>query len=232
MRSAYLEDGWRLVDDVMPKLPSAQLTLGQAYIQQVTRITALSNEADVEFKNSSDAKYCIDYSGRRWVRKFLTCNCLLAEALSYLLAKRLRVPVPDGAVNYSKDIGPSWLSDCITRVVHWSQESYFFIKNIADIGRMLALDVIVLNEDRHSANILLQATHDETQFIAWSIDMANAIIGEPRDYAERVDQLPSLVNLAPGLPIDLLQEEALRMATDAMSISQRELSAFVMEASL
>jgi hypothetical protein len=59
--------------------------------------------------------------------------------------------------------------------------------------------------------------------------MANALIGEPKDFVTRKTSLPSLTNLAPGLPVELLRDSAMAMARDAESISEMELSGFILE---
>ncbi len=84
-------------------------------------------------------------------------NGLLAEAVGWLLSRQLSIPTPDAAVGYPDDDNERcWLSQRLLHVTHWSPDIIPHLYNLEVLGRMVALDVLVLNEDRHIGNLLIQ----------------------------------------------------------------------------
>jgi hypothetical protein len=133
--------------------------------EQIERIQSVEDGPKVLVANTSEARYTMSSDGRRWIRKRQVDTCfepLLSEALSWLLARELKVPVPAGAVTGEGD-DLSWLSEYIPSVVHWHPDLVHYIVNLDDLGRMLALDAIIHNSDRHGGNILLQPAPTELE---------------------------------------------------------------------
>lgn len=156
---------------------------------------------------------------------------ILAEAIGWLLGGRIGVPIPDAAV-YSKSMERSWLSRAVESPAptHFNPGFALRISNLGDLGAMMALDVLILDEDRHRQNILLQPEPDELHLKVWAIDSGNAKIGWIDDFVERRRDLPSPHNLARGLPLDLLTDGAITAAEAAAGIESAELRSFVQEA--
>jgi hypothetical protein len=177
-------------------------------------------------------RWAIDDQGRRWVRKHVEqCGfeAVLAEAVGWLIARAIGVPVPDAAVSGAED-DLSWLSSWVSDATHWDPARAHLIGNVDEFGRMLALDAILFNEDRHARNMLLQAV-DGTHVKLWAIDCDAALVGWPADFAKRaVADVPSTKNLAPGIPADLLAPGARAGAMAATALSGAALAAYVAEA--
>lgn len=148
---------------------------------RLVRFDHVTDGGRVRVPHSSDARYCMSPDGRRWVRKRASetgFEALLAEALGWMLARELAVPVPDGAVTGEGD-DLSWLSEQVPAVQHWDASRVHYIHNLEELGRMLTLDAIVFNEDRHARNILLQPAPTELELRAWSIDVGDSPLGRP-----------------------------------------------------
>jgi hypothetical protein len=206
--------------------------MGTLISTDIPIVQHLTDHGDVPVVHTGCAVYSIDNTGRRWVRK-REANTgveeLLAEMIGWLLARRLFVPVPDagvfGAVN---DL--SWLSAEIQDVVHWDPSRAPLVTNLDGLGAMMALDVLILNEDRHAGNILLQPVPDQLHLKAWAIDHGAALGGSPTDYTARRKDVPNPHNLARGLPMDLLQEGAMEAAEKATCLVLQDILALVREA--
>lgn len=201
----------------------------------IPRLSNLTDRQDVLVENSSEASYCTDPSGNEWIRKpemKTGCEPMLAEMVGYQLSRRLGVHVPDLAVCTDNDAERSVLSRRIPNVSHWSEKSYIMISNLESIGRMLAVDVILFNEDRHGGNILLEQMPGSPLLRAWAIDHGGALCGYPEEFYTRRDDVPDARNLARGLPIERLRPAALRAAQDAQSLSPDLLARYVNEACL
>lgn len=186
--------------------------------------------AEVLVPNACDATYAMD-GDRHWVHKrLLGADGLLAEALGLLLGQALGAPVPEGAVTGPPD-DTTWLSEVIPDIQHWDRQLANFIVNYPDVGRLLALDAILLNDDRHEGNLVLQATAEhEYSRRAWGIDMANALAGRPTDFAAAGMNTPSIAKLVDGIPVTLIQEGAMLAAVQAQSLSTYLVKSMVMEA--
>lgn len=199
---------------------------------QIERVEGLVDFGPVPVMTASEPTYAMDVSGRKWVRKSILHTVhepLLAEALGWLLGKVLGVRTPDGAIGGEGD-GLSWLSLRVPGVTHWDPSGIHFIKNVKELGRMLVLDAIILNEDRHEGNILLQANPDQHNLVAWAIDTGGALIGFPDSFAQAEMALPSIAKLARGIPVELVADEARATALRATSLSPYLLKRFVDEA--
>lgn len=124
-------------------------------VEAIPRLN-VEDGAELRVAHTETHSWSIDVTGTIWARKRVEVTGiegLLAEAVSWLLARRLRVPVPDAAVTLSGDL--SWLSKQITPVVHWDAIHQGGITNLLDLGKVLVLDVLINNPDRHAGNLLL-----------------------------------------------------------------------------
>ncbi|HYH96248.1 hypothetical protein [Hyalangium sp.] len=201
-------------------------------VGQIERVEGLVDFERVPVMTASEPTYAMDSSGRKWIRKSVLHTVhepLLAEALGWLLARALGVRTPDGAIGGEGD-GLSWLSLRVDGVTHWHPSSIHFIKNAKELGRMLVLDVVILNEDRHEGNILLQPNPDQYNLVAWAIDTGGALIGFPESFAQAGMALPSIAKLARGIPVELVADEARATALQATTFSPYLLRRFVEEA--
>lgn len=199
----------------------------------IEHLVGVTDGDRVPVENGSDAHWAIDSTRRQWVRKRETwtgVEPLLAEAACYLLGAKLEVRQPQGAVHYDGKEW-SWMSKRIPAAgEHWDADMRDYIDNLDEVGRMLALDALTLNEDRHARNILVQPRDDETALRLWAIDSGNALIGHPEDFVARGLTPASPHNHARGLPIDPLRDSAMAAAQVASMLSDGELSEIVAEA--
>jgi len=65
--------------------------------ERLRRIVSVRDIGAVPMRNSSDATHALASDGTRWVKKSVSANDLLAEALGTLLASDLEVPTAEGA---------------------------------------------------------------------------------------------------------------------------------------
>lgn len=207
----------------------------QELLPTIDRFSWLMDRELVPVKNSGQAVYSEDHKGRRWVRKRARHSIpgmVLAEALSWLLCRKLDIRTPDGAVLMSEEQGEvSWLSRLQTPVRHWVPGRLFDLRNLEDIGAMLCIDAIVYNYDRHSDNVLMQPVKDG-EFIAWIIDFGNATIGRPKEFASLGEETPDpgpLLDLM-DLPFDVLEPSAMELALRVESLDSGLVEYFVSEA--
>jgi hypothetical protein len=197
---------------------------------RIERLPSVVDLGPVPVRNSCDAAYATD-GERRWVRKpLMGADGLLAEALGFMLGRELLAPIPDGAVTGPTD-DLAWLSEVIPNIQHWDSQYVNFIINFPEVGRLMALDAILLNDDRHAGNLVLQATAtNEFERKAWGIDMGNALAGRPSDYAKAGLSTPSIAKLVDKLPVALIAEGALLAATQAQELSKFVVVSMVREA--
>lgn len=122
------------------------------------------------------------------------------------------------------------MSEVVRAVTHWNAEYRDLIVNLDEVGRMLTLDALTLNEDRHARNILMQPQSDDAHFVLWAIDSGDALIGSPTDFVMAGLKHPDPRNHARGLPIEALRSGALASAQQACALPERRLHAIVAEA--
>jgi hypothetical protein len=206
--------------------------MGTLFSTDIPIVQDLTDHGDVPVVHTGCAVYSIDSAGRRWVRKREANTGVeefLAEMIGWLLARRLLVPVPEAGVFVAGN-DRSWLSAQIQDVVHWAPSHAPFVTNMSGLGAMMALDTLILNEDRHAGNILLQPFQDQLHLKAWAIDHGAALGGSPTDYTTRRKDIPDPHNLARGLPMDLLQEGAMEAAEKATCLVLQDILPLVREA--
>jgi len=202
----------------------------QIFPQTILRIAQVSDRGPVPVSNGSDAVYAISADGRRWIKKVLLGNNeLLAEALGWLLSNILKIPTPLGAV-CGTGTDATWLSESVVPVTHWEPSRAQCLKNPDDLGAMLALDAVIGNWDRHSGNLLLRPENTQDQLKVYSIDVAGSWIGTPSDIGRRGLEVPSVDNLAPGIPVDMVREGAEKCAHEFSRLDPTLLNEYVSEA--
>lgn len=199
----------------------------EAY-RRIERVTELASEHGlVPGPHSGDVTYVIDGKGRMWVRKsMLGVNCVLAEALGFLISRELCVPVPNGAV-YISDVELDWLSEYIDSVMHWSSTSIQEISNPDELGGIIALDAIIGNSDRHAGNLLIRPGEEAGELHVISIDLADAWIGTAEDLEFNGVAIPSVRNLAPGIDVEVIRAGAIACAKRANTLGDASLRACV-----
>jgi hypothetical protein len=200
-----------------------------------SRLEIISGVVDgepISVEHKSQAVYCIDQDGRMWVRKRELNTgraAFVSEIVGWLLARQLGAMVPDAAVIMGA--GQSWLSRVIPAVKHWATEDLVKIANLDDLGVTLAVDVILVNEDRHPGQILLEPFPDRFTYRAWSIDFGESMIGLPDEFEELLARLPNSHNLADGFPVDMVAGVAQKTAREASLLSESDLRAIATETS-
>lgn len=134
----------------------------------IERIPSVVDGDEIRVPHTETHQWSMSSDGRRWARKrVLTTGSesLLAEALCSLLAERLDLQVPAGAVfvDAADSYQTSWLSRQVLPVTHWIPNRVAMVTNLADLGGLLVLDVLTMNEDRHGGNLLFSP--DPTTYI-------------------------------------------------------------------
>ena len=162
---------------------------------------AISRLHRVPVPHTNDAVYALTADGRRWIAKReadMGFEALLAEAVAWLLGRLIGVRAPDAA--FCDDPAErAWLGACIPDVSHWFPAPGG-VANAAEVGAMLAIDAWMLNEARHSRNILAEGPLAGAVRL-WAIDADEALVGHIDDYIARLGDVPSVHNHARGLPI-------------------------------
>ena len=167
--------------------------------------------------HGTSAYYVVDLDGRPWVRKLVADirpNGLLAEAVSYLLGHEIGVPVPRAAT-MGNGAEVAWLSELKQQARHWNPSKAYLVRDRKALGRVLALDAIIANEDRHEENLLLQAT-DGVELEVWAIDHADAGVAYPDEFAKR--------GLAPPQPSEVMRSLDLKIAAKPARDAARKAS--------
>lgn len=197
----------------------------------IRRVTSIVRLGRVPVPHTNEATYVLDGEGRRWVAKReadMGCEALLAEALTWLLARAGGVPVPDGA--FCDDPQErAWLSAWMPDAKHWSADSADRITNPEEAAAILALDAIVLNEARHGGNLLL-VSDARGGSAAVAIDADEARIGHPADLKAAGLIPPNPYLLARGFPPPGWRPFARAAAERFACLGEAELAPLVDEA--
>lgn len=195
----------------------------------IPRISAILRYGRVPVPHTNEATYALDAEGGRWIAKRevdMGVESLLAEALTWLLARRIGAPVPDAA--FCNDPAErAWLSRLIPETTHWEAASADRIGNLEEAGAIHALDAIVCNEARHGRKLLLAWAADGPVRVL-AIDADEALIGHPDDLEARGLMPPDPRILAHGLPT--WREGAVQAAERAAAISPSDLHLLCEEA--
>lgn len=202
--------------------------LAASRFKQIAQVQELE---PVLVPNASEAAY-VSAAGRIWVRKsevMLCANGMLAEALYWLMARDLKLPIPDAAIHCEKD-NLGWLSARIDPVRHWDDGATHLITNFADLGGVIALDAVLGNGDRHDQNLLLEI-HDDAHSKLWAIDHGNARVGWVEDF-EALGVDPPRPHPNVRVSIDLVASAAATTAAQLAELPTEVLQSYVEEACL
>ena len=197
----------------------------------IERVHTIMRLGRVAVPHTNDACYAVDSLGRRWVAKReadMGCEALLAEALTWLLARRIGVSVPDAAF-CNAPTERAWLSRWVPHAKHWSAESAGHVTNEEEAAAILVLDAVVFNEARHGGNLLLVPDAVGGSHVV-AIDADEALIGHPTELKVRLELPPDPRILAKGFPPTGWREAALRVAERCASLSTDALAADAAEA--
>lgn len=197
----------------------------------IERVAGILRLSRVPVPHTNDAAYAVDAWGRHWVAKReaeMGCEALVAEAVTWMLARAVGAPVPDAAFCDDPD-ERAWLSAWVTDAKHWSAGSAGVIRNPAEGAATLALDAVVFNEARHGGNLLL-VPDSEGGSIVVAIDADEALIGHPAELANRGLLPPDPRILARGFPPSGWHDLAMAAAGRLAEIPVPNLRAFAAEA--
>lgn len=84
---------------------------------------------------------------------------------------------------------------------------------------MLTLDAVIYNDDRHAKNILVVPGAGEEDLVVWTIDVGNARVGYPEEFADLNLDTPTRPNTARGLPLELMRVGAFGAAQRAAKLA-------------
>jgi hypothetical protein len=196
---------------------------------RITHVASVQMQSLVPVENSSGATY-VRANGVTWIQKAETMtdvNGVQAEAIYWLLASTLKLPVPDAA--WHCEIGNfGWLSRKVDNALHWDPDVAHLVDNLADLGGVLALDALLGNGDRHDQNLLLEVVDDAHRTL-WAIDAGNAAVGTADDL-EALDAGVAPPHWAARVPVDLVAPRALEIADELSRLDREVLRSCVAEA--
>lgn len=193
------------------------------------RLDGVMEGKKIPGRYGNEVRWALDAEGGRWAMKQESgYQGLLAEMLSWLIGEHLQVPQPACALTRYKEEW-HWLSAAIIPATHWHQRYRDSVINRDGLGRMLTLDAIICNEDRHPGNLLVELSPDETAVRVSAIDAGNALVGQITDLIARGLEPPNPWNHAPGLPIGALRDAAMAAAEQARRLSRERLRGWVVE---
>lgn len=204
-----------------------QMLLFEERIERISRFQV----GELLPRSRCGARFITDSLGRRWVAKLKQPDSeLIAEGLGLLLSQRLGVNTPQGAW-VDEAGGRGWASAYVSNATPWDAQTLAYIQNIEQIGKMLALDAVILNGDRHKDNVLLRV-RDELLIEVFSIDLGNAAIGDPLQL--HPNDVPNTDFTIPPLdiPLDRSIEEAMSsLAQDCTMVAGGEVTEYVRDVS-
>jgi len=188
---------------------------------------------ELELRGAHHPYVVCDASRRWWVLKPLAARGILAESIGALLGRSLGVAVPEHAV-FDDGGRCGWLSAFVHEAHHWDRARMGALVNLEEIGRMLALDAIIYNEDRNTENFIFEAQDEQGRFRGWAIDMESALVGMPRALASKGNGAPRPHALPPDFVlVDGMRAAAREAAELARAVSDgalREIVAHAMDA--
>ena len=192
-------------------------------------VPAITRFARVPVPHTNEATYALDAAGSEWIAKRevdMGCEALLAEALSWLLARRLGVRVPDAAFCVDPQ-ERAWLSRRVPDAGHWSSAAAPRVVNVFEAAAILTLDAIVFNEARHGRNLLLTGEGPDSPVVVWAIDADEARVGHVDDFGQLHGAVPDPRIHAAGFPAARWRTEALQAAHIALHLPLRDLREMV-----
>jgi len=119
---------------------------------------------------------------------------------------------------------------------HWSIEVLPAVSDYEALGRMLALDAIIGNQDRNARNILfqpLEEARDGAMYELWCIDHEDALANNPGNLEGLEDRAPRPGSLPLDFPLDqAIETGAIGAAQAATRVADSAIRAIAAEACL
>lgn len=154
---------------------------------------------------------------------------IVAEAVCWLLGREFGVKLPNAAI-FANGSRRGWMSELVPAIQNWSPEFRDQIINLDEVGRMLALDAIVGNPDRHGGNILVEFQPDEAHIQLWAIDHGNAVIADSIQFRQLGLGAPMPHCDTPNLPYEVLCMPAMSAANEMRVCDGSLLRKYTLEA--
>lgn len=130
---------------------------------------------------ANEVRFARDEDDMRWVAK-LPClgdSEVIAEIVGWLLSRMVGGAVASACGVWSDAASQRWvLSRFVRDAEHWSPATAADTSNLEALGRVLAVDGVIGNGDRHARNILRANAQ------ACAIDFGAAVVGHPRSLAQ------------------------------------------------
>jgi hypothetical protein len=194
----------------------------------VVPLAELDFHDEVPVACSAEVRYAASASGERWVGKRCGGSDVIAEACGWLLARELEVPVVTRVGVSAGDGDLWWLGALVDNAGHFTPSAAQQVTNPEALGRVLLLDALLGNEDRHGGNLLVAHGVDGSRVIA--IDFAGSWAGSPSTFVTRGEEAPSMTKVAPGITRGLVAASAEACAARAEALSTATLGAIAFEA--
>lgn len=178
---------------------------------------------------ASEVRYALTSDGLRWVAKRCNRSDIIAESVGWLFARELKVPTVQRALVVKHHGDLWWLGEMIEPAMHWDESRSQTITNPDQLGRIIGLDCLLGNEDRHEKNILVRFVGaDICEAIA--IDYAGCWTGTPSKLQDRGMQAPASATLATGIPRTMVTPGALALGDAAERLSAEWITGAAFEA--
>lgn len=177
---------------------------------------------------SAEVRYAASAGGDRWVAKRCGGSDVVAEACGWLLARALDVPVVARVAISSDGEDLWWLGALVANAGHFTELTAQQITNPEALGRVVVLDALLGNEDRHGGNLLVEHTAGGSRVLA--IDFAGSWAGSPSTFVGRGEQSPSMARVAPGISRGLVTTSADDCAARAEALPSAVISGVAFEA--
>lgn len=174
--------------------------------------------------------------GRSWICKYARKAqrrelMIQSEAIAAMLVPHFGARLPAVAVADIGNEAHAWLSEELVGAVAWEPRQHATIlENFGEVGAMLALDAVLLNDDRHPGNLIVHGIDDRADvLIGFAIDNDKAL-HDVVALGQRIDLLPAIEKHLKGLPRSpVLIEGALSAAARARAIGAGTLRAIASE---
>lgn len=198
----------------------------------IQRVRSVTRGDLVHVVNSSEAYFAVCDRGRSWVLKEeleVGPQPIIAEAIGWLVGNEMGVRSPDAGYIRDDDSRVAWLSEYLN-ANHWGPSTPERLEDPAELGAILALDAVILNEDRHERNFLvLPVGGDETRLQLVQIDTGAAHVGWAQDFGDRI---PSTEKLVRGIPVDACSDGAIAAAARIENVDEGLVRSWVRDAML
>jgi hypothetical protein len=180
-----------------------------------SRLTA----SPLKLAGSCRPEHVVGDDGREWVRKKHVDGLgvqISGEVVGALLATKLGIPIPEYATS---ERPRAWLSRWAPGSSPWSEAHNTDLVNEPDLGRILALDAVLLNTDRSARNILVTIDPEESSWRVSAIDFGMAGVSFPARFNIDRDRVLQRGPLPRSVPAHRVHEEAIECAHAAADLT-------------